>query len=332
MTIKKNKYSIVSNHKPMYKFILTLFFCGTMLFAFGQQDEQYTQFMYFKPGYNPGAVGSNDAPCFSLIARNQWIGFEGAPQAQLLSFNMPVFNKRVGIGANIIRQTIGITERYSAETLYAYRIPIGRGVLGMGLQASVRFIRMNFSRAESIQPSSQDDAIPGDIQSKYVPNFGAGLYYSNQRYYVGISVPRLLENNIDLADSGQTLSKEVRHVYAMAGILIDLGDHVQMQPQVLLKYVPGAPFDGDANLNFIFAEKFTTGVSYRLGGSKRSGIGESVSAVLGMQLSESILFGLSYDFTLSELQKYNSGTIEGVFRYCIGGRSQGNEYVSPRFF
>lgn len=316
----------------MHKFILTLFFLSLLLAAFGQQEEQFTQFMYYKSGYNPASVGSNDAPCFSLIARNQWIGFEGAPQAQLISFNMPVFNKRVGIGANIIRQTIGITEKYSAETLYAYRIPLGRGILGIGLQASVRFIRMNFSQAESIQPSTQDDAIPGDIQSKYVPNFGAGLYYSNQRYYVGISAPRLLENNIDLADSDATISKEVRHIYAMGGILIDLGDHVQMQPQVLLKYVTGAPFDGDANLNFIFAEKFTTGISYRLGGSKRTGIGESVSVVLGMQLSESILFGLSYDLTLSELKNYNSGTVEGVFRYCIGGRSQGNEYVSPRFF
>ncbi|MCB0653502.1 MAG: type IX secretion system membrane protein PorP/SprF [Saprospiraceae bacterium] len=316
----------------MHKFILTLFFLSLLLAAFGQQEEQFTQFMYYKSGYNPASVGSNDAPCFSLIARNQWIGFEGAPQAQLISFNMPVFNKRVGIGANVIRQTIGITEKYSAETLYAYRIPLGRGILGIGLQASVRFIRMNFSQAESIQPSAQDDAIPGDIQSKYVPNFGAGLYYSNQRYYVGISAPRLLENNIDLADSDATISKEVRHIYAMGGILIDLGDHVQMQPQVLLKYVMGAPFDGDANLNFIFAEKFTTGISYRLGGSKRTGIGESVSVVLGMQLSESILFGLSYDLTLSELKNYNSGTVEGVFRYCIGGRSQGNEYVSPRFF
>ena len=316
----------------MHKFILTLFFLSLLLAAFGQQEEQFTQFMYYKSGYNPASVGSNDAPCFALIARNQWIGFEGAPQAQLISFNMPVFNKRVGIGANVIRQTIGITEKYSAETLYAYRIPLGRGILGIGLQASVRFIRMNFSQAESIQPSAQDDAIPGDIQSKYVPNFGAGLYYSNQRYYVGISAPRLLENNIDLADSDATISKEVRHIYAMGGILIDLGDHVQMQPQVLLKYVMGAPFDGDANLNFIFAEKFTTGISYRLGGSKRTGIGESVSVVFGMQLSESILFGLSYDLTLSELKNYNSGTVEGVFRYCIGGRSQGNEYVSPRFF
>lgn len=316
----------------MQKIILSIVFSGLLFTAFGQQDEQFTQFMYYKAGYNPASVGSNDAPCITALARNQWIGLEGAPQVQLISFNMPVFNKRVGIGASVVRQTIGITEKFSAETMYSYRIPVGRGILGIGVQASVRFLRMNFSEAISIQPSTQDDAIPADLQSKYVPNFGAGLYYSNQRYYVGISVPRLLENNIDLADSDEAISTEVRHIYAMGGIILDLGEKVQMQPQVLLKYVPGAPFDGDANLNFIFADRFTTGVSYRLGGSKRTGIGESVSLVLGIQLSESILFGLSYDLTLSELKNYNSGTVEGVFRYCIGGRSQGNEYVSPRFF
>lgn len=300
--------------------------------ATAQQDEQFTQFMYNKTFYNPGHAGSNEAPCFTLISRNQWLGIEGAPKTQMLSFNMPLFNQRVGAGANIVRQTIGITETLFAEAVYSYRIRIGRGHLGMGLMGGVRFFKVNYSEAEAIQPTSIDNAIPADLQSKYLPNFGAGLYYSSQKFFIGASVPHILQNSIDFSDIDQNVSREVRHFYIMGGFLLDLGDKVQIQPQTLLKYVKGAPFDADVNLNLIFSDRVTTGISYRLGGSKRTGIGESLSLVMGIQVSDPVLFGISYDYTLSELNKFNNGTIEGVFRYCIGGRSEGNEFISPRFF
>ncbi len=315
----------------MRKTITLLFLCFSMV-AWSQQEEQFTQFMYYKMGFNPGYAGSNEAPCISLIARNQWIGVDGAPETQLLSFNMPLFNQRVGIGATISRHTIGIMERFTGEAVYSYRFRVGRGTLGLGVQGSIRLIRSDFSKAEATQPADTDNAIPVGIQSKYVPNFGAGIYYGSKRFFFGVSVPRLLQNNIDLADGGGILSKEVTHLYVMGGMLFDLGENVQLQPQLLLKYVKGAPFDGDANFNFIFSEKFTAGLSYRLGGSKKSGIGESLSLVFGVQLNDDILFGVSYDYTLSEFRDFNSGSLEAMLRYCIGGRSKGDEFVNPRFF
>ncbi len=311
---------------------ITLFLLGFSVVAWGQQEEQFTQFMYYKMGFNPGYAGSNEAPCISILARNQWLGIEGAPETQLLTFNMPLFNQRVGIGATVSRHTIGLTQRVTAEAVYAYRIRVGRGTLGLGLQGSIRLIRSNFNDAESTEPRENDVAIPVGIQSKYVPNFGAGIYYGSKRFFFGISAPRFLQNNIDLADGDGVLSKEVTHLYVMGGTLLDLSETVQLQPQLLLKYVKGAPFDGDVNFNFIFSEKFTTGLSYRLGGSKESGIGESVSLVFGVQINDDILFGVSYDYTLSKLRDHNSGSIEAMLRYCIGGRSKGDEFVNPRFF
>lgn len=317
----------------MKNIFASIIFTFLALSAIGQQEEQFTQFMYYKIGYNPGYAGSNDGACFTLLSRNQWLGLEGAPQTQLLSFNMPLFNKRVGIGANILRQTIGITENYTADVAYAYRIRMGRGgTLGLGVQASVRRFRNDYNKVEATQPKETDGAIPVGIQSKYVPNFGAGIYFSNQQFYLGISAPRLLENNIDFADDDGIISREVQHFFIMSGLLVKLGDKVQMQPQMLLKYVTNSPFDADVNLNFIFSEKITTGLSYRLGGSKKNSIGEAVSLLFGVQISDGLLFGLSYDATLTELRNYNSGSIEGMVRYCIGGKSQGDVIISPRFF
>lgn len=316
----------------MKNFLTLLLLLSCSCVAWSQQEDQFTQFMYHKMGFNPAYAGSNETPCISILARNQWLGLEGAPETQLLTFNMPLSNQRIGIGATISRHTIGITERFTADAVYSYRIRMGRGTLGIGVQGSVRLLRSNFLKAEATQPVGTDQAIPVGIQSKYVPNFGAGIYYGSKRFFFGVSVPRLLQNNIDLADGGGVLSKEVSHLYIMGGILFDISETVQLQPQLLLKYVKGAPFDGDANFNFIFSEKFTAGLSYRLGGSKKSGIGESLSLVFGAQITDDILFGLSYDYTLSELRNYNSGSVEGMLRYSIGGRSKGEDFVNPRFF
>lgn len=313
--------------------ILSLLLFAALPLLVAQQDEQFTQFMYHKLGFNPAYAGMQETPTFTALVRQQWLGLEGAPQSQLLTFNMPLTASGIGLGANVSRHSIGATERLTADISYCYRFNLGRGGrMGIGLSSSVRMLRINFDETESTQPRDGDPAIPAGMQSKMVPNFGAGIYYSNQTFYVGFSAPRLLTNNIDFAEEGTVISREVPHYYLMGGILVRLGEKVQMQPQAILKYVEGAPFDGDINLNFIFSETVYSGVSYRLGGSSSTGIGEAGSLLLGMQFSDRFMFGLSYDMTLSELRSYSSGSMEVVVRYGIGGRSRGDEILSPRFF
>lgn len=314
--------------KNILTLLISLCFVSSV---FAQQEEQYTQFMHYKQGFNPAYVGSDGAPSISALVRNQWIGIDGAPQTQLITFNMPAVNNRVGLGASVLRQTIGVTENYTADAAYAYHIGLGRGILSFGLQASVRLLRINFSEVQGTQPIDTDGAIPADYQSRYIPNFGAGIYfYKGNQVFFGISVPRILESNIDLADSKDIISKEFRHFYAMGGVKFNLSNNVQMQPQILFKYVTGAPFDADVNLNLIFSDRFTAGVSYRLGGNKNNSVGESVSLLLGAEISKNLMFGISYDSTLSELKNYNSGSVEGVVRYFFKGKSEGSEFDGPR--
>jgi type IX secretion system PorP/SprF family membrane protein len=310
---------------------LILLIPGLLFFnlLIGQQEPQFTQFMYNKLVYNPAYAGSREATCISAFYRTQWIGIEGAPTSMLVSFNMPLTNQRVGIGGTIYRNTIGINENIGAEGSYAYRFQLGNGYLGIGAMASVKLLRANFGETDPIQQN--DQAIPVSLQSKFVPNFGIGAYYHSKNYFVGLSVPRLLQNNIDFADEDRVISREIRHFYAMGGLVFNLSDNVQLQPQVLLKYVEGAPFDADANLSLILLERYMLGVSYRLGGSKRSGVGESVDIILGAQISDSFFFSFGYDITMSELRDYNDGTIEAMVRYCFG-KPEGEEFLNPRFF
>ncbi|MCB0619025.1 MAG: type IX secretion system membrane protein PorP/SprF [Saprospiraceae bacterium] len=317
--------------KSLLTILISVLFLGTI---WAQQEAHNTQFMYYKLGYNPGYAGSQEAPCFTGIYRKQWLGLEGSPELQILTFNMPLVNQRVGLGATVSRFAIGITEQVTANLVYAYRIRMGRGYLGLGLEGSVRSLTNNFqdNRIKATQPIELDGSIPLEQQQKFLLNFGAGAYYQGETFFVGLSIPRFLTNNIDFADGGTTtISREIRHLYLMGGFSIPLNETLSLQPQVLLKYVQNAPLDADINLSLSISNRYMAGITYRLGGSSVSGTGESLDVLLAAQLSEKFLLGVSYDLTLSEIKEYSTGSIELALRYCLG-KPEGEEYVNPRFF
>lgn len=307
-------------------------FCGTFALQ-AQQEVQNTQFFYFKQGYNPAYAGSREAFCVTGIYRNQWIGLEGAPETQILTFSVPLFNQRVGVGANVVRTTIGVTEMLTLDGIYTYRFRLGRGYLGAGIQGSLRSFSNNFqdSRVVATQPTTIDSSIPASDQQKLLFNVGAGLYYSSDRFYVGVSSPRLLKNNIDFDEENAVISQEAAHYYFMGGLTLPLNDNLKLRPQTLIKYADNAPLDADVNLSLIILDRYVVGATYRLGGSSTNGAGESIDVLMGMQLTPNLLFGISYDITLSELRDYNTGSIEATVQYCAG-KSEGDEYINPRFF
>lgn len=323
----------MKNRINMKNILITAILMFAVTFTYAQQEQQYTQFMYNKLGYNPGYAGSHDAACITGIYRNQWLGLEGAPQTQALSFNMPLRNKRVGVGVNLNHNTIGISETWTLDGAYSYRIPAGSGYLGLGLQGSIRSLRNDYNdpRLVSTVPSILDGSVPTGERSKLVPNFGVGLYYNTQTFYIGLSVPRIISNNIDFNDVGSIIGKEVNHVYLMTGFMLKVTDNIHLNPQILLKYADNSPFDADLNLTALFNNKFSAGLTYRVGGSTVTGAGESIDLMIGAQITDEVLLGLSYDISLSDLKDYNDGSIELALRYCFG-KSEGENFMNPRFF
>jgi type IX secretion system PorP/SprF family membrane protein len=316
----------------MKKWLTLSFLMVFALASYAQQEEVYTTFMYNKVHFNPAYAGAPGRAELTFVGKGQWLGLEGAPNSQVITFNMPLANQRIGIGGGVVRNEIGPSVNYTGELSYAYRIPLGRGYLGIGVQGSIRFLRVDFSQVQGNQPIDGDNAVPPGMQSKYIPNFGAGVYYDTDRFYVGFSVPRILENSIDLSDSDTPLSREVIHYYGILGASFDLGENVVMQPQAILRFTANTPFDGDFNVNFMFVKRFMAGVSYRLGGSRISGIGESLALLGGLDITPNLFFGVTYGYGLSELSDQHSGSLEGVLRVMFGKATEGEEFLNPRFF
>ena len=291
-----------------------------------QQEDAFAQFMYYKQAMNPAQTGSSQGINITGLVRNQWNGLSGAPKWQSLLFSMPLLNNRVGVGGNIYRHTVGITQITGLDGSYAYRLPVPRGFLSFGLQTSVRFMQQNFGLVTGTQPIEQDESIPVGLQSKYLPNFGAGVYYESKRAYVGLSVPRLLRSNIDFSDKGQLITRETQHYYFMAGATIPLGEAWELNPQTLWRYLPNAPFDADINLSAIFKKKISSGLSYRIGS-------ETAIVSTGLQMGDHLHLGMAFEASFSDIQKYNSGTAEVIIRYFLASKKGENaEAVTPRFY
>ncbi len=296
-----------------------------------QQEAQYTQFMYNKMYINPAYAGARGVPSLTGIYRSQWVGFDGAPQSMLASFNGPLLSRRVGGGITISNMRIGLQRDFQASVAYSYDMAAQENFsLRIGLSGSLRSLGIAFNEAKPGQIG--DLSIESQKTNDFYGNVGAGVYGTiMQQFYFGVSVPHLYSNAIGLSNINASIgAKEYQHFYGMAGAILPISEDISLMPAILLKYVKNAPFDADFNLNLDIRKRFTAGISYRLGGD---GPGDSIDLLALWQLAPQFAVGAAYDFTLSNLKDYNAGSFELMVQYDLKKVDAGKKKkTNARFF
>jgi type IX secretion system PorP/SprF family membrane protein len=307
-------------------FFFLLIFVGAMRLN-AQQDHQYTQFMYNKLSINPAYAGTRGVPTLTGIFRSQWLGFEGAPQSFLLGVHSPFLSQRVGVGVNMSSHKIGLNRNFTGSLAYSYDLIARKAVsFRVGLSGSVRSQAIAFNEAKP--GATGDPSFDLNKTNEILGNVGAGLYATfSEKVYVGLSVPRLYTNRVGFNPGVAQVAEEALHYYAMAGLILPIGEDINLMPAVLAKYVKNAPFDADINLNLDVRQKFTAGISYRMGGD---GSGDSVDLLAFWQASPQLGIGAAYDFPLSNLKNYTAGSVEVVLQADLKKRKKG--MTNPRFF
>ncbi|QEE50672.1 type IX secretion system membrane protein PorP/SprF [Flavobacterium alkalisoli] len=301
------------------KQILTLFILFIVSQAYSQQDPQYTQYMYNTLSVNPAYAGSLGHFTLTGIYRSQWVGIDGAPVTQTLSMDSPV-GKNVGLGLSFLNESIGPSEEQWLNANFSYTIKTSETMnLSFGVNAGGRILNIDWSKGT--MQNGDDFQYQDNIVNRFLPTIGAGVYYDGERSYVGLSVPNfLVDERYDGTKEG--LADERMHFYLIGGLVFDLSANTKFKPAFLLKYVSGAPVVADLSANFMFYDKFRIGASYRTG--------DSVSGLVGFQLTQSILIGYAYDYTTTELQQFTSGSHEIMLRFELKSKEEGLK--SPRFF
>jgi type IX secretion system PorP/SprF family membrane protein len=302
-------------------------------FAHAQQQSLHTMFMYNKLLINPAYAGYHEHPCASAIIREQWIGFEGAPKTQSLSIHGPLSSQRIGVGLNVQRRSIGVSSATTFDGIYDYRFPVGNGTLSLGVQASGRILKVDFSdpAVKTVQDINLDPGVDAISDSKFLANVGAGLYYYTPSFYVGASSPRLMSSDIDFELNELFVAKEQPHFYLMTGLALPLSYKLSFVPQVLVRYTEAAPVDIDLNLGLRWWEDYAVGVTFRKGGVDNQLL-ESVDVIVSAKILRGLRLAAAYDFTLSDLRKYSDGSLEVMLMYCFGEPAKPSTFVNPRYF
>jgi type IX secretion system PorP/SprF family membrane protein len=286
------------------KKLLAIIALGSMsTLALAQQDPQFSQNMYNKLFVNPGYAGSSGAICASALYRNQWTSFEGAPESFVLGIDAPLFNDKMGIGLSVLSDKIAFEQTLQGKLALNYKFNVGNGKLGAGIDLDF----MQHKIDGDFKPSdvTPDPSIPSGSVSGTGFDLGGGLYYNDEKLYIGLSATHLLETSVDL----DNFSKDYkRHFYGMIGYTFNISPTVALKPMVFVKNVTDNT-SIDVNLNAHFNNRFWVGVSYRNE--------DAVVGLLGLNINERLRIGYSYDFTTSDVKNYSDGTHEIMLGYCF---------------
>lgn len=308
------------------KLLSKLFFCLTLLVTAPsiaqEQLPQFTQYMYNTISINPAYAGSRETLSIVGVYRDQWKGFDRSPKTSTLSAHTPLRDDRIGVGLTFINDALGHRNFNYLYGDFSYTIKTGEKTkLAFGLKGG--FTHSNFDDALFNDPDfdyDNDPTLVDNARSKWTPNMGLGLYYHTNKWYLGLSAPRIFNN--DNSSNAEYVSFDHINYYFTGGYVFDLNQQIKLKPAFMLKGTKGAPLSVDATLNFLFYEKLWLGAAYRFG--------DGFGAIVDIQVLKQLRIGYAYESPVSDIRRGTYGTHEILAIFEL--KFNNSKMKSPRYF
>jgi type IX secretion system PorP/SprF family membrane protein len=304
--------------------LLFLLLTGKLL---GQQDAQYTQYMFNPLNVNPAYAGNKAILSAALIHRAQWVGIEGAPRTQHLAVHSPLKDKNMGVGFQLLNDKIGPKNTFGVLGTYAYRVrpsKISRGKVGFGLRMG--YYRYTFDWNKIDYKDQSDALVASTVQNYSYLNFDFGVYYNTRFTYAGLSIYHLNNPKIGIADGYERVdgkpSAILNHFSLIGGKIIEINDRTVFRPSMLVKVAPRSPIVADINASFLLDNVIWLGLGYRTS--------NALAAIVEYEINEQFKIGYSYDYSLSGLSNQHSGSHELFLGYNFNVFK--SRMRSPRYY
>ena len=290
-----------------------------------QQESNFSYYMFNHQAINPAYTGSRGITNLTSVIRSQWVGLEGAPETQTITFGKSINSKNLGYGVSVLNDKIGPTNSTSFDIDLAYHLKLNEKGhrLSLGLKAGAQNCSLNTNIIQTLTPN--DPAFVLEKDRKILPNIGFGIYYFTQSFYSGFAIPRLL------SDKEYNLEP---HYYFITGGLIKVSEVFMLKPSFLLKQtrsIGGYDFSilGIINENIWIGGQIRSSFN-NYGFTNFQGTG--ISALAGFQIFDNLTLGYSYGIPSNEISKGISIPTHEVF-LRLDIFSKGEAFLfSPRFF
>ncbi len=285
--------------KNLYILIALVFTIKTS----AQTEPQYTQYMYNMSLLNPAYAASKDYTSLGFIYRNQWAGLEGAPKTMNL-FGQTKFSNNLGLGGSIISDQIGTENKTFIQVDASYPLQIAENqFISLGLKAGLSMHSINLSDIDTSLGNTNATS----------PTVGVGFLYYSSSFYVGASIPNVLETK-QTTDTGEEITIENKDFYAMAGYVFDLNSVLKLKPNLLIRATGEDPITINIGSNVLIHNKYEFGIGYRLD--------ESFSGLFNIPVTSNLRLGYSYDFVTTSISDFAPASHEFVVLYNFNTTSE----------
>lgn len=293
--------------------------------AFAQQGANFTHYMHNSLAVNPAYAGTRNALTATILHRNQWVGFEGSPKTYTFTIHSPIIRENIGLGLSMVNDVIGPITTTSVHADFSYHLRVSENAkLAMGLKAGLNHLRAGLSEL-SLDDQRPDPAFLHDFEGRLLPDFGVGFYLFTENWHVGLSAPKLLNNDlISNTTTSSLLARDIAY-FISAGYIINYPGEISIIPSTLIRAVRGARIVADISVMVVYDNRFELGALYRTG--------DALGALVGFNITDQMRLGYSYDWSVANQSwRYNGGTHEVMLRYDFIYRERGRRIISPRYF
>jgi type IX secretion system PorP/SprF family membrane protein len=287
----------------MMKKIILLTLFGWSCMASAQQMSLNSQYLFNEMMVNPAATGTKEYIPIQFNFRKQWTNFPGSPTTQFLSAHSSIA-KKMGFGGSLVNDVAGPSRRTGFNINTAYHLQLDAKSdhqLGFGIGVSLTQHLIDVTKLETYLPD--DPAVLRGYNNQMVPDANFGVFYRyKNKGFAGFSAYNLAELNRDLYNFETTFGNPmVRTYYLIGGYHFQVGKNFGIKPTILGQMIETTTWQLDGTLLFTYKNLLWLGGSYRHG--------DAVSCLVGGQAGP-FKFGYSYDFTLSDIGQYSSGSHE----------------------
>ena len=315
----------------LIKAAATLLIALNAVTARAQFDAMFTQYMFNEVFINPAYAGSKEAMSATLLHRQQWVSFPGRPVTTSFAIHGPLLDNKMGLGLSVLSEKIGAMNRNLVYGNYAYRLKVHEeGTVAFGLMGGLDNQIHKFAglRVSDDPNAPMDPNFQQNTPNVMAANFGMGVYYNTRSFFAGLSVPRLLDNDVKFNYNG-TKTVKVTSIrasrftyYLTAGNMFKLSETLKLRGTAMVKAVKSAPVQLDLSAVSLINDMVWAGLSYRSN--------SSLALILGLQVNKQFLVNYSYDYGLNRIQRYSQGSHEFVLNYLFSFK--GRQIITPRYF
>lgn len=291
----------------------------------GQAEPVLTQYMFNMQPINPAYAGMWEKIGFSTLVRKQWAGINRSPLTQVFSFHSPTNNEKVGVGLNVTNDHYGLENKLGVFGDYAYEVAITpQARLRLGLKFGFLNYKNPLTLYQLYPDGMYDEAYAEDVDLKFLPNFGIGGFLYEEHYYIGLSIPKMLRNDLKANINNYNIEAQIQTVYLTAGYVFRFiqFNYLVFKPTMMITYNRGLPIQYDIGVNFMLREKLWLGLMNRSG--------NAISFVSQWIMDNNLRLGFAMDLTYNEIFPYQYGTYEVTLGFDMDffGRS----YIREKFF